>query len=66
MKNANLGINALNLRDAKDALILGECNLDALKQEARTDALRRVAAIRDRIGRLQATEKQIQAVARIR
>lgn len=52
-------INGLSKQEIKDAIAMGEANLDALKPEARPAVIERIQALRERLLRIEATETKI-------
>lgn len=59
-------INALNLRQAREAYKLGKLNLDSLTPAGRADLLPRLEALAERIYRLQWTGKRVRGIAAAR
>lgn len=55
-------INALSLSDARAAIAMGEINFANVTDDCKPELARRLAALRDRVRRLKATEARRQAV----
>lgn len=55
-------INALSLSDARAALAMGEVNYNNVIDSYKPELARRLAALRDRVRRLESTEQRIAAI----